>query len=277
MEPTLNIAVRAARAASSVIQRNVERVADLKIDTKSVNDFVTDVDRQAEQAIIATIQESYPDHAFLAEESGVTGDNENVWIIDPLDGTTNFLHSFPQYAISIALQQKGVLTQAVIYDPTRNEMFTASRGGGALMNNQKMRVTQRRTLEGSLIGTGFPFKEQERLELFLDTFRALFPMTAGIRRPGSAALDLAYVACGRLDGFWEFGLCPWDMAAGVLLIQEAGGAVSDMIGREDYLHSGDIIAGNTYVQTEIHKVFRSVLKQHEYRPPKAKIVSTPAA
>lgn len=268
MEPMLNIAVRAARAASSVIQRNVERVGDLKVETKSDNDFVSEVDRKAEAAIINTILDSYPDHAFLAEESGVQGDSEYVWIIDPLDGTTNFLHGFPQYAISIALQHKEVLSQAVIYDPTRNEMFTASRGAGALLNNQRIRCSQRKSLEGALLGTGFPFKEQARLELFLDTFRALFPMTSGIRRPGSAALDLAYVACGRLDGFWEFGLCPWDMAAGVLLIQEAGGAVSDMIGRDNYLQVGDIIAGNTYVQTEIHKAFRDVLKLHEYKPPK---------
>ena len=269
MEPMLNIAVRAARAASSVIQRNVERIHELKIETKSANDFVSDVDKQAEQAIIDTIKDAYPDHAFLAEESGVAGDSDYTWIIDPLDGTTNYLHGFPQYAISIALQHQDKLMQAVIYDPTRNELFTASRGAGALLNNQRIRCSPRRSLNGALIGTGFPFKEQARLELFLDTFRALFPMTSGIRRPGSAALDLAYVACGRLDGFWEFGLCPWDMAAGVLLIEEAGGAVSDMVGRENYLHGGDVIAGNTYVHTEIHKLFRDVLKQHDYKTPKA--------
>ncbi len=268
MEPMLNIAVRAARAASSVIQRNVERIADLKIETKSQNDFVSEVDKNAELAIINTIKESYPDHAFLGEEGGVVGESEYVWIIDPLDGTTNYLHGFPQYAISIALEHKGVLTQAVIYDPTRNELFTASKGGGAQLNNQKIRVSGRKSLKGALIGTGFPFKEQARLDLFLDTFRAIFPMTAGIRRPGSAALDMAYVACGRLDGFWEFGLCPWDMAAGVLLIQEAGGAVSDMTGRENYLYTGDVLSGNTYVQTEMHKLFKDVLKQHEYKVPR---------
>ena len=269
MEPTLNIAIRAARAGSTIIQRNIDRLGDLTVNKKSANDFVSDVDRMAEQAIIETIKEAYPDHAFLAEESGVSGDNDNIWIIDPLDGTTNYLHGFPQYAISIALQQNGVLTQGVIYDPTRNELFTASNGSGAQLNNRKIRVSPRRKLDGALIGTGFPFKEQARLELFLDTFRAVFPMTAGIRRPGSAALDLAYVACGRLDAFWEFGLCPWDMAAGTLLVQEAGGMVSTMVGREDFLFTGDIIAGNTYLHSHIHKLFAPVLKQHQYQSPKS--------
>ncbi len=268
MEPMLNIAVRAARAASSIIQRNTEGRGDLKISKKSDNDFVTEVDRQAEATIISTIKESYPDHAFMAEESGESGDNENVWIIDPLDGTTNFLHGFPQYAISIALQQKGVLTQAVVYDPTRNELFTASKGGGAMLNNQRIRVAHRKNLQGALIGTGFPFKQQERLDLYLDTFRAIFPMTAGIRRPGSAALDLAYVACGRLDGFWEFGLCPWDIAAGVLLIQEAGGTVIDMTGSDQYLESGDVIVGNINLYTAIHKELAPLLKKHGYKRPK---------
>ena len=268
MEPMLNIGVRAARAAGNIIQRNADRIHDLKISKKADNDFVTEVDRQAEQAIIETIKAAYPDHAFFGEETGASGDSENVWIIDPLDGTTNYLHGFPQYAISIALQQNGQLTQAVVFDPTRNELFTASRGSGALLNNQRIRVSRRRNLDGALIGTGFPFKEQERLELFLDTFRAMFPMTAGIRRPGSAALDLAYVACGRLDGFWEFGLCPWDMAAGVLLVQEAGGAVMDMTGRDDYLKCGDIIAGNSYLHLAIQKELTPALKAHQYQKPK---------
>ena len=184
MEPMLNIAVRAARVAGNIIQRNIERAGDLKITKKGDNDFVTEVDQQAEQAIIETIQASYPDHAFWAEESGVQGDSEYIWIIDPLDGTTNFLHGFPQFAVSIALQHKGVLTQAVVFDPGRNELFTASKGSGALLNNQRIRVSHRKTLTGTLLGTGFPFKQQERLEMYIDTFRALMPMTAGIRRPG---------------------------------------------------------------------------------------------
>lgn len=268
MEPMLNIAVRAARAAGNIIQRNIERAGDLKITKKSDNDFVTEVDRQAEQAIIETIQAAYPDHAFWAEESGIQGDNENVWIIDPLDGTTNFLHGFPQFAVSIALQQNGVLNQGVVFDPVRNELFTASKGNGAQLNNQRIRVSNRKSLAGSLLGTGFPFKEQERLEMFIDTFRALMPMTAGIRRPGSAALDLAYVASGRLDGFWEFGLCPWDIAAGALLVQEAGGAVIDMTGQDQYLSSGDVIAGNTYLQLAIQKELIPILKNHNYKRPK---------
>lgn len=268
MEPMLNIAIRAARAAGTIISRSIDRVDELRVESKSPNDYVSQIDRQAEEAIIETLKESYPEHSFWGEEYGKQGESEYQWIIDPLDGTTNFLHGFPQFCTSIALMHKGVLEQAVIFDPVMNEMFTASKGAGAFLNNKRIRVSKRKSLEGALIGTGFPFKEQARLELFLDTFRALFPMTAGIRRPGSAALDMAYVASGRLDGFWEFGLCPWDMAAGVLLIQEAGGAVIDMTGREDYISSGDVICGNTNVYLEMHKVFRDVLKKHEYKKPK---------
>ncbi len=267
MAPMLNIAIRAARAAGNVIQRNMDRIHDMPVNSKGQNDFVTEVDRKAEAVIIQTISDSYPDHGFLAEESGASGGkNPDAyrWIIDPLDGTTNFLHGFPQYAVSIALEHKGVLQQAVVFDPFKNELFTASRGSGAYMNDHRIRVSSRKKLTGALIGTGFPFKEQKRLELYLDTFRDLFPMTSGIRRAGSAALDLAYVACGRLDGFWEFGLHPWDIAAGVLLIQEAGGAVTDMQGGSDYFNTGDVIGGNGELYGQIREQIAESLKKNGY-------------
>jgi len=245
MNPMLNIAIRAARAAGDVIIRQIDHVQDLPVIKKSRNDFVTEVDKHAEMAIIDTLRNAYPDHAFLAEESGQQGDSPYLWIIDPLDGTTNYLHGFPQYAVSIALQHKGELVQAVVYDPLRQELFTASRGEGAMLNNRRIRVSKQKSLEGALLGTGFPFKEQERLDEYLDSFKALFPMTAGIRRAGAASLDLAYVACGRLDGFWEFGLKPWDIAAGVLLIKEAGGMINDFYGGDEYMDTGDIVTSNS--------------------------------
>jgi myo-inositol-1(or 4)-monophosphatase len=244
MHPILNIAVRAARNAGNIVVRAMDHIDRLNIKTKSENDFVTEVDKAAEQEIIRTIRKAYPDHAIMAEESGTQEGNDYLWIIDPLDGTTNYLHGFPQFAISIALQHKQVLEQAVVYDPLRQELFTASRGRGAQLNDRRIRVTSRTTLDGALLGTGFPFKQQQHLDAYLETFKALFPMTAGIRRAGAAALDLAYVACGRLDGFWELGLQPWDMAAGVLLIEESGGFVSDFAGEKNYLQTGNLVAAN---------------------------------
>lgn len=256
MNPTLNIAIRAARSAGNVIIRNLGKLDTLAIHTKDRNDFVTEVDRQAEQEIIYILRKAFPAHGILAEESGFQEGDEYQWIIDPLDGTTNFLHGFPQFAVSIALRHKGRLEQGVVYDPLRQEIFSASRGAGATMNDQRLRVTNRKTLEGSLLGTGFPFKSQHHLEVYLEMFRALFPQTAGIRRAGSAALDLAYVASGRLDGFWEIGLSIWDMAAGVLLIQEAGGLAGDFSGGHDHLESGNIVAGNPKLFAEILKSIR---------------------
>src|ERR1700760_1605019 len=227
MQPLLNIAMRAARRAGDLIVKSLSRLDSLKIDSKSRNDFVTDVDRKAEADIIATIRRSYPDHAVLAEESGRSGDNEFVWIIDPLDGTTNFLHGFPTFAVSIAVEQRGRLQHAVVYDPMRQEMFTASRGEGAQLENKKIRVSTQRSLEGALIGTGMPFKAGiTYVDQYLAMLKAVMGVAAGIRRPGAASLDLAYVAAGRIDGFWEFGLSPWDTAAGTLIIQEAGGRVA---------------------------------------------------
>lgn len=256
MHPTLNIAVRAARSAGNVIIRNLGKLESLTIHSKDRNDFVTEVDQKAEQEIIGILRKAFPEHGILAEESGLRDGNDFQWIIDPLDGTTNFLHGFPQFAVSIALRHKGRMEQGVIYDPLRQELFTATRGAGAMLNDRRIRVAKRDSLEGALLGTGFPFKAQHHLDAYLDMFRALFPRTAGIRRPGSAALDLAYVAAGRLDGFWEIGLSIWDMAAGVLLIQEAGGLSSDFVGGHNYLESGNIVAGNPKVFADILKTIR---------------------
>jgi len=256
MHPMLNIAVRAARSAGNIIIRNMDRLDQLTVQTKKHNDFVSEVDRQAEQEIIYILRKAYPGHGILAEESGVRAGDGYEWIIDPLDGTTNFLHGFPQFAVSIALRHKGRLEQAVIYDPLRQELFTATRGAGAHLNDRRIRVASRRTLEGSLLGTGFPVRQQQYLDAYLGMFRVLFPQTAGVRRAGSAALDLAYVASGRLDGFWEIGLSIWDMAAGVLLIQEAGGLSGDLSGGHDYFEHGNIVCANPKLFPHILKAIR---------------------
>ncbi len=244
MHPMLNIAVKAARRAGSIINRASNNLDVLRVERKGQSDFVSEVDRAAEQAIVEVLLEAYPNHAILAEEGGATGDSEFQWIIDPLDGTTNFLHGFPQYAISIALQHNGVLTQGVIFDPVHNDLFTATRGSGAFLNDRRIRVGKRIQLSDALIGTGFPYSDFTHLDSYLAMFKDLLQKTAGLRRPGAAALDLAYVACGRFDGFWELGLKPWDVAAGALLVQEAGGLVSDLGGNEGYLESGNLIAGS---------------------------------
>jgi myo-inositol-1(or 4)-monophosphatase len=256
MHPMLNIGIRAARAAGDQIIRYMDRVQDMAVNSKGRNDFVTEVDRHAERIIMDTLHKSYPSHSILAEESGRHGEGEYQWVIDPLDGTTNYLHGFPQFAVSIALKYRGELDQALVYDPLRQELFTASRGGGAFLNNRRIRVSSRHSLNGALLGTGFPFGDSSRLEDFISTFRAIFPMTAGIRRAGAASLDLAYVACGRLDGFWEFDLNEWDIAAGVLLILEAGGLVSDIEGDHAYLVNGNIIAANPRIHREMRKQFK---------------------
>ena len=251
MHPMLNTAVKAARRAAAIITRASFDLDKVKYTEKGPNDFVTDVDQAAEQAIIDVLHQAYPDHAFLGEESGASDnmhdESENVWIIDPLDGTTNFIHGFPQYCVSIALQQRGQITQALVYDPTRNDLFTASKGGGAYLNDKRLRVSRRDKLADSLIGTGFPFRGIDDLDQYIEMFRVMTPRCAGLRRPGAAALDLAYVAAGRLDGFFEKGLKPWDMAAGSLLITEAGGIVGTFKGDSDYLYKGDVIAGTPKV------------------------------
>ncbi len=256
MHPMLNIAVRAARSAGNIIARYSDQVDTVSITEKAQNDFVSEVDQRAEREIIRILHKAYPDHSILAEESGTHQGNEYEWIIDPLDGTTNFLYGFPHFAVSIALRHKRRLEQAVVYDPIRQEMFTASRGGGAQLNGKRIRVTNRRGLEGALLGTGIPFREAQMpyMEAYFQMMQALIPGSAGIRRAGSAALDLAYVAAGRLDGFWEIGLNLWDIAAGVLLIEEAGGLISDLTGKETHMETGDVVAANP-------RVFKAMLQK----------------
>lgn len=253
MHPFLNIATKAARAAGNIIVRSLERLDELQLTQKQQNDFVTDIDVQAEKTIIDIIRKNYPFHGILAEESGSTPGEETTWIIDPLDGTTNFIHGFPHFCVSIAVQQKGRIEHGLIYDPIRHEFFTTSRGGGAQLNNRRLRVSTRNQLQGSLLGTGFPFRNPTRLPSYLKTFQSLLTQVSGIRRAGSAALDLAYVAAGRFDGYWEFDLKIWDIAAGALMVQEAGGLVSDIDGSENFLTSGNIVAGNP-------KVFKALLQ-----------------
>jgi len=253
----LNIAVKAARRAGDIIVQSSRNLDLLTISKKSRSDYVSEVDGAAEEAIIRILREAYPDHAILAEESGASGnsqDSEYQWIIDPLDGTTNFLHGFPQYAVSIALRHKGTLNKAVVYNPNNNELFTASRGDGAYLNNKRLRVSKRIQLEDCLIGTGIPFRDLTHVEAYLNIFKDILPRVAGIRRPGSASLDLSYVAAGRYDAFWEIGLAPWDMAAGALIIKEAGGLVGDLEGDNTYLESGQILAGNPKIFSQLLKI-----------------------
>ncbi|KAB7628393.1 inositol-1-monophosphatase [Alkalilimnicola sp. S0819] len=259
MHPMVNMAVRAARAAGNIIVRHMDRLDAVSIESKGRNDFVSDVDRLAEQEIIQILRKAYPHHAILGEESGAHGqaDDEYLWVIDPLDGTTNYLHGVPHFAVSIALRHQGRLEAGVIYDPLRQELFTAARGQGAQLDGRRIRVSDRRGLDGALLGTGFPFKAQQHMDAYLDMFRALSRHASDLRRAGAASLDLAYVACGRLDGFWEIGLQPWDIAAGALLIQEAGGIVGDLQGGPSFLDSGHVVAGN-------RKVFSGMVR--EIRP-----------
>lgn len=258
MQPMLNIALRAARAAGELIARSVERLDVISVSEKDARDYVTEIDRAAEQTIVQALQKAYPSHAILGEEgSNILGSGEGAdyqWIIDPLDGTTNFIRGVPHFAVSIACKYRGRLEHAVVLDPIRQEEFTASRGRGAALNGRRLRVSARKSLEGALLGTGFPFRDEQMddIDNYLGMFRSLVGQTAGLRRAGAASLDLAYVAAGRYDAFWEFGLSEWDMAAGALLIQEAGGLVSDFNGGHDFLEKGQIVAGNT-------KCFKAVL------------------
>jgi len=253
MHPMLNIAIRAARRGATVIQRSLERTDTLQVDLKGRRDYVSNVDREAEKAIIDTLRTAYPDHEMLAEESGTQGNSDFVWIIDPLDGTTNYLHGYPQVAISIALAVRGEVQQAVVYDPLRDELFTATRGSGAQLNNRRLRVSRCRSLDQSLLATGFPIRNEALIDPYLQSFGRFLHRADGVRRAGAAALDLAYVAAGRLDGFWEIGLAEWDMAAGVLLVQEAGGLVGDFGGGAEYFRTGNVVAGTP-------KVFKGLLQ-----------------
>lgn len=256
----LNIAIQAVRHAGRIIVQFIDRLDTVNINEKKRNDFITQVDELSEQEIIRTLRKAYPDHSILAEESGLQKKNEDyTWIIDPLDGTTNFIHGFPQFAISIALKCRNKLEVAVIYDPLRQELFTAVRGSGAQLNNRKIRVSSCQKINSALVGTGFPFKEKEFFPIYFQTFKAIFPQTTGVRRAGSATLDLAYLAAGRLDGFWEMSLEPWDMAAGVLLITEAGGFVTDFYGKKSYMENGTLIAGNLKVHKSLLETISKIV------------------
>ena len=259
MHPLLNIAVGAARRAGEVIARSLDRVGALTVSEKGRNDFVTEVDRAAEQALIATIRKAYPAHGFLAEESGAHAGDDYVWVIDPLDGTTNFLHGFPQFAVSIACRHRGRAEIGVVFDPLRGELFTAERGAGTLLDGRRLRVSQRTGLEGALVGTGFPYRENARwLKIYLVMLERVMQATAGVRRAGAASLDLAYVAAGRLDAFWEGGLSPWDTAAGNLLITEAGGMVGNLAGGE-YRDGGYLLAGTPRVYAALAELLAPCL------------------
>ncbi|UPQ81777.1 MULTISPECIES: inositol-phosphate phosphatase [Pseudomonas] len=258
MQPMLNIALRAARSAGEMIVRSTERLDVISVSEKDARDYVSEIDRTAEQLIVTALRKAYPNHSILGEEGGLlegSGEGKDyLWVIDPLDGTTNFLRGVPHYAVSVACKYRGRLEHAVVLDPVRQEEFTASRGRGAALNGRRLRVSARKSLEGALLGTGFPFRDgqMDNMDSYLNMFRSLVGQTAGLRRAGAASLDLAYVAAGRYDAFWEFGLSEWDMAAGALLIQEAGGLVSDFSGSHDFLQKGQIVAGNT-------KCFKAVL------------------
>jgi len=256
MHAYVNIAVNAARVAGNLLCRAQNDLDKVQMTVKNLNDYVTNSDKAAEEAICTIIREYYPLHRILAEESGISGpeDSEVEWIIDPLDGTTNFIHGNPHFSISIAVKVKNRIEHAVVYDPLREELFTATRGEGARLNNIRIRISKKKHLEDCLLATGFPFKDHSKLDLWQQTFNALFTQCSDVRRAGSAALDLAYVAAGRLDGFWEFGLSPWDIAAGSLLVTESGGIVEDIQGKPDFLSSGNILCANP-------KIFKAMLQK----------------
>ncbi len=256
-EPIVNIAVNAARAAGNIIVRATDRLDTIKVSQKHTNDFVTDIDQQAEQEIIKIIRKAHPNHGILGEESGESSgsNDEYTWIIDPIDGTRNFIHGFPHFAVSIAIRRKGMIEHGVIYDPVRQELFSASKGKGARLNEHRIRVSKCSTLQESLLGTGCPTsRPEEEVQAYVNVLQTLYPLCGDIRRAGAAALDLAYVAAGRLDGFWESGLQLWDLAVGTLLIKEAGGLVCDLDSSDNFLKSGNVVAGNPKILKQLLKI-----------------------
>ena len=261
MNPMTNIAARAAREAGTLLLRYFNRMENIPVEEKQANDFVTEVDRASEQIIIQAIHKAYPDHAILAEESGDHAGNDYLWIIDPLDGTTNYLHGFPQFSVSIALQHRGELVAAVVHDPLRDETFSAHKGGGAYLNEHRIRVSKRKNLHGALLGTGIPYRDHRFVDQYFGMMKALIKDTAGVRRPGSAALDFAWLAAGRIDGFWELGLAQWDFAAGTLLVREAGGTVTDLSGGERHFETGNVVAGNVKVHPLMLERIRPFLSE----------------
>ena len=262
MEAMLNVAVMAARRGGDTLIRNLNKIEKMHVEQKGRNDFVSDADRAAEQAVIQTIQRHYPEHAILAEESGQQGDSDHVWVIDPLDGTTNYLHSFPVFSVSVGLMIKGRLEHGAVYDPLRQEFFTASRGQGAQLDGRKIRVSGRKSLDRALLGTGFPYRDSNMLlDPYVNMLIGAIKTTEGIRRAGSAALDLCYVAAGRLDAYWETGLSIWDLAAGTLIVREAGGIISGLNGSEDFLHTGHVLTGTPKIYAALAKQFGPDIKE----------------
>lgn len=259
MNPILTVAIKATRRAGKIILRYLDRLERVAVQKKGRNDFVSEVDRIAEDDIIDTIHHLYPGHHIVAEERGgkLAAGREFEWIIDPLDGTTNYLHGHPQFAVSVAVRQNGQLQHGVIFDPLRDEMYTASRGQGAQLNNRRIRVTNQGKLARALLATGFPHRDPAHFEPWMNCFKALLPRVVDIRRCGCAALDLAYLACGRLDGYWESGLEAWDLAAGGLLVREAGGLVADFQGKQDFLETGQIVAANQALFNELMMIIRT--------------------
>lgn len=262
MHPMLNIAIRAARNAGKVIVKGYENLESVEVEEKSLNDYVSSVDKEAELAIIGTLRKSYPDHSIVAEESGIDegNDKDHQWIIDPLDGTTNFIQGIPHFAVSIALKIKGRTEIGIVFDPIRNELFSAVKGQSSQINGYRTRSSSIAKLHGTLLATGFPFKQKHLTETYLNIFKDLFLEVADMRRSGSAALDLAYVAAGRVDGFWEFGLKPWDIAAGELLLKESGAMMTDFEGGNDYLKSGNVVAANPKLLKEL----LTIIRKHNY-------------
>ena len=258
MHPMLNIAIRAARTAGDSIVREMDRTRDISIETKGKNDFVTEVDKNAEGIIISVIKNAYPEHAFLAEESGQEGENDYLWIIDPLDGTTNFLHGLPHFAISIALERDGKPFAGVVYSPVMDELFWAENGQGAFLNNERLRTSGRRNLEECLIATGMPYKGRDNHPQYPQMLDTVWSTTSGIRRFGAAALDLAYIAAGRYDGFFEFSLSPWDIAGGIIIVREAGGNVTVINGSGEMKKTGNILASNGHIHRELSEVLTKV-------------------
>jgi myo-inositol-1(or 4)-monophosphatase len=275
MHALLNVAVMAARRGGNSLMRNLVKLDNLTVEQKGRNDYVSEADRAAEREVIETIHKHYPDHAILAEESGASGESDTVWIIDPLDGTTNFLHGFPVFAVSIGVQVNGRMEHGVVYDPVRQELFTASRGAGAQLDGRRIRVSGQSNLQRALIGTGFPFRRADaEMEPYLKMLGKIIRNTSGVRRPGAAALDLCYVAAGRLDGFWEAGLSAWDLAAGGLMIREAGGIVSGLDGSENYLETGHVLAGTPKIYAGLAKLCASEIKAVLHRPDAATAAKT---
>ncbi len=262
MHAMLNVAIMAARRGGDSLVRNMKKLDKLKVEQKGQNDFVSEADHEAERAVIETILKHYPEHAIQAEESGTTGDSDYVWIIDPLDGTTNYLHGFPVFCVSVALAHKGRVEHGAVYDPLRQELFTASRGSGAQLDGRRIRVSGQSRLAMSLLGTGFPYRSSnEAFTPYVNMLASAMKASAGIRRPGSAALDLCYVAAGRLDAFWETGLMAWDLAAGCLIIREAGGIVSALDGGENYMETGHVLCGTPKIYSQLARLFAPDIRE----------------